>query len=100
MVAFAPNLESFEKILSLCKEHNIKIHVYTAPIWKGLVKNLVNRQEFINANIAPLINKYRASYVDQTANPISENAAYFADDTHLNTEGLKDWMKFLEQMEH
>ena len=94
------NILYFEKILQLCKENKIELHLYTAPVNKIISRTWLNRKDIINKFILPLAGKYGADYTDYTELPLSENPDLFADVTHLNSEGRSQWMKYVEKFPH
>ena len=92
----AENVRQFEKILVICKEHQIKLHIYTAPMWKEVRDKYLNLPDIKSNYIVRLADKYGAEYHDYTNLSIADSANYFADNTHLNLKGVDAWMKYVE----
>ena len=94
------NLEEFRNILTICKKNNIRLHLYTTPVWKETREGIMNIDMIKNRIILPLAKEYGATYEDFTFNPLAENRDLFLDNTHFNSEGVNQWMKYVEKFPH
>ena len=80
-------LKYLGKILSFCKEKNIKVFMVTSPLPDVFLKQLLNYEE-MNRQIRGIANKHNVQYID--FNSIMKLDFYedFRDSHHLNQDGV------------
>lgn len=83
--------EFLEKIISLCKDNNIKLIFVTAPIANVSIDYIKN-YDLIHNQIQQFANQYNIPYIDYNIINKNENLLTnqnFRDDAHLNDSGVK-----------
>jgi hypothetical protein len=82
-----------EKILSLCQQHHIRVHLYTAPVYRSRYVCYTNRYELLDSFFRPLLKKYQADMYIFCELPMCSNASLFSNPVHLNKTGTDSFVK-------
>ncbi|MSQ79659.1 MAG: hypothetical protein EXR21_08305 [Flavobacteriaceae bacterium] len=92
------NLLYLRKILELCREKNVKLHVYTAPAFLPHYQKYSNIDSLLNTILLPLLAKYDANYTNFCIKPFCSDTSLFYDLHHLNKKGIEQFTSMLQKL--
>ncbi len=78
-------LSYLKRVIALCEEHNTRVIVFVTPLYARLL-NDVYEDENLNARLAQFkhdISEITSYYDFLTINPVTEDARYFGDPSHV-----------------
>lgn len=90
------NIEWFEKIISLCKDNNVNIHIFHTPVKYSRLKVIKNYELFDN-KVHEIADKYDIDYLDfnyYKSRSILNDDIDFVNAAHLNNKGSNIFMEW------
>lgn len=93
--------KDLQKIIDLCKENNINLVLFSAPMPQKKILSINNYDEWVET-VQTIANENGIVYYDfNYCKPLyfdNNEESYFCDDNHLNTEGAKKFTKLIAEM--